>query len=80
MQLRTPIVATPVGDLPRLHDKYSFGTLAVAATPDAFTDAMRRALDGSAASFRTGLDAAASDFDMIGLTRRFLGDLEQSGL
>ena len=79
MQLRTPLVATPVGDLPRLHDKYSFGTLAAAATPDAFTEAMRKALDGSAASFGTGLDAAASDFDMIGVTRGFLGAIEQSG-
>jgi glycosyltransferase involved in cell wall biosynthesis len=80
MQLRTPIVATPVGDLPRLHDKYSFGTLAAAAAPDAFTDAMRRALDGSAASFGAGIEAAASDFDMIDLIPRFLGAIEHSGL
>ncbi len=79
MQLRTPIVATPVGDLPRLHDRYSFGTLAAAATSDAFTHAMREALDRSATSFRTGLDAAASDFNMFDLTRRFLGEIKRPG-
>ncbi len=78
MQLRTPIVATPVGDLPRLHDKYSFGTLATEASSDAFTLAMRDALDQNAASFGTGLDNAASDFDMVNLTRQFLAAIEQS--
>ena len=77
MQLHTPIVATPVGDLPRLYDKYSFGTLATAATSSAFTRAMRDALDQNAAGFGTGLAAAASDFDMVNLTQRFLGEIER---
>jgi glycosyltransferase involved in cell wall biosynthesis len=79
MQLRTPIVATPVGDLPRLHDEYSFGTLAAEASSNAFTDAMREALDKNAASFGTGLDAAAADFDMVNLTQRFLGEIKRPG-
>ena len=80
MQLRTPIVATPVGDLPRLHDEYSFGTLAAEVSSNAFTDAMREALDKNAASFETGLDAAAADFDMVNLTQRFLGEIKRPGL
>ncbi len=79
MQLRTPIVATPVGDLPRLYDKYSFGTLAEAATSNAFTYAIREALVQNAASFGTGLAAAAADFDMVNLTQRFLGKIERAG-
>ena len=79
MQLRTPIVATPVGDLPRLYDKYSFGTLAEAATSDAFTIAMRDALAQNAASFGTGLAAAAADFDMTNVTQRFLSEIERTG-
>ena len=79
MQLRTPIVATPVGDLPRLHDRYSFGMLAAEASSNAFTKAMREALEQNAASFRTGLDAAASDFDMVDLTQRFLGEIKRPG-
>lgn len=80
MQLRTPIVATPVGDLPRLYDKYAFGTLADAATSNAFTLAIRDALAQNAASFGAGLAAAAADFDMVNLTQRFLGEIERPGL
>ena len=79
MQTGTAIVATPVGDLPRLYEKYSFGILAEAASSDAFARAICAALDRSAASFQTALAAAAADFDMAELTQGFLSDIRQSG-
>jgi len=79
MQLHTPIVATPVGDLPRLYDKYSFGSLAAEVSSDSFARALREALDQNAGSFGAGLDAAASDFDMVNLTQRFLAEIERPG-
>jgi glycosyltransferase involved in cell wall biosynthesis len=79
VQLHTPIVATPVGDLPALYDKYKFGVLAVAATPGAFAQAIREALHGDATDFRAGLDAAAADFDLTDITRRFVDEIRRSG-
>ena len=79
MQLRTPIVATPVGDLPRLQDKYHFGVLAKAASADDLANALREALLGNAAGFRSGLEAAAADFDIRDVATRFLDDIGGSG-
>ena len=78
VQLRTPIVATPVGDLPALHDKYSFGTLAAAPTAEAFGQALRKALDGNAMSLRAGLDAAAADFNIVDIAQRFIDEIRGS--
>ncbi len=78
VQLRTPIIATPVGDLPRLHDDYRFGILAKAATPEALAQALHEALCSDATVFRDGLEAAAADFDMPRNASHFLNEIRSS--
>ena len=79
LQVCTPIIATPVGDLPALHDKYSFGILAAAASSAAFAEALRRALDSDATKYQAGLELAAADFELSGIARRFVAEIRQSG-
>jgi len=72
VQLQTPIIATPVGDLPRLQEQYQFGVLAEQATASAYAAAIRAALAMSAASFRPKLAEAQRDFDLAAIAQRFL--------
>ncbi|MBT8103920.1 MAG: glycosyltransferase [Woeseia sp.] len=75
MQLRTPIVSTPVGDLPRLFDKYRVGVLASSVDPDAFAEAIRRALAEDIRSFDESVSRASQDFDLTGIVDRFVENL-----
>ena len=75
MQLGTPVIATPVGDLPRLHDKYSFGALADAATAAAYAGAVATALDASARAFETGVVQAQVDFNLDRIVAGFVDDV-----
>jgi glycosyltransferase involved in cell wall biosynthesis len=72
VQLRTPIVSTPVGDMPRLHDKYHFGIVATEVSADAYAEALRSALQTSATAFDASLLSASKDFDLTAIAQRFL--------
>ncbi len=74
VQLGTPIIATPVGDLPRLYEKYRFGTLASAANSAAFAAAIQNALAQSAAHDATRIAAAKPDFDLRTIVKQFVDD------
>lgn len=76
VQLQTPIVSTPVGDLPALHEKYDFGVLAADTSAGAFLHAMRAALRENSSIFRAGLIAAAGDFDPVDIARKFVAEIE----
>ena len=78
LQQRTAMIATPVGDLPRLQERHSFGVLSKSVTADALADALRQALDRSPKEFRAGLDALASEFDLPQIVRRFMNDIAES--
>ena len=78
MQLRTPLIATPVGDLPTLFDKYEFGTLADDATVKAFAVAIQKTLGKETTGSPRGLETAAQDFDVASSASRFLQDIEYS--
>ena len=75
MQLDTPIIATPVGDLPRLHAKYQFGLIAMAPDAASYAAAIQAALDVDASSFDEGLEAARVDFDLAKIVKRFVHDI-----
>jgi glycosyltransferase involved in cell wall biosynthesis len=64
MKLRRPIVATPVGDLPRLIRDYEVGFCAAAATADAFAAAIRSAIQASPAGRIEALQRAAQPFSL----------------
>jgi len=75
MQLGTPVVATPVGDLPRLHARYEFGVLSRAAGIDSFADAIRQATRQDATGFAPGVQRACADFDLATIAAQFLADI-----
>lgn len=75
LQLGTPVVATPVGDLRLLHERFEFGVLAEAASESALLDAIKRALQTSAADFADGIRRARQEFDLATTVDRFLGDI-----
>jgi glycosyltransferase involved in cell wall biosynthesis len=72
-KLGTPIVSTPVGDLPRLYQDYQFGVLAVNISPAAFCKAIQSALSRNPADFLAGLERVRQDFDLPGIVDEFLG-------
>lgn len=72
MQMRTPVVATPVGDLPGLIERYNAGILAAEPTADAFAKAIRAAIQQEPASFQPGTEKAAREFDLERATQRFV--------
>ena len=76
IQLATPVIATPVGDLPRLYREVGFGTLASAATAAAFADALRAGLAQDASGFAARLESARKYFDLDRSAKRLLADIE----
>jgi glycosyltransferase involved in cell wall biosynthesis len=72
VQLLTPIVATPVGDLPRLYEKYRFGIVATTTDARDYANALRVALSRSAGEFTPHLETAMSDFDLRTIVNDFL--------
>ncbi len=72
IQLLTPIVATPVGDLPRLHERHRFGVVASTISASAYADALRSALTQQASSFQPQLKKAKTDFDLPTIVSNFL--------
>ena len=77
MQVGTPLIATPVGDLPQLHQKYDFGVVAEDISSGAFAEAIAAGLAGNPESHRHGIALARSDFDLPGIVDRFL---QETGL
>jgi glycosyltransferase involved in cell wall biosynthesis len=70
-QLRRPLVAAPVGDLPELFRRHEFGILASAPGVDAYADALRRALRADASAFDAQLASIAGEFDVDATAERF---------
>jgi glycosyltransferase involved in cell wall biosynthesis len=73
-KMGTPVISTPVGDLPRLHELYQFGVLASEANPGAFSRAVSSAIGRHPADFAPGLARAAADFDLPGIATRFMAE------
>lgn len=75
-QTGRPLIATPVGDLPRLFDRNEFGVLADGVTVAAYTDALQSALRTNPAQFQPGLALLAREFDIASIAGRFAARLE----
>ena len=76
-QLGRPLVATPVGDLPGLFERRSFGVLSADATADEFTIALQRALRMPASGFESNLAEFAKEFDIEDVARKFAAYVEE---
>ena len=74
-QLGTALIATPVGDLPAIRNRYEFGVLAASTSEADYCRAIRSALADNPGRFKAGLDEAAAEFDLEKIARRFLDDI-----
>lgn len=72
VKLGTPLVSTPVGDLPRLFSTYACGTIAREATAPAYSEAIKAALNCTPSGFLPGMERARQDFDLPVITDTFL--------
>jgi glycosyltransferase involved in cell wall biosynthesis len=68
----TPLVSTPIGDLPRLYEEYQFGILASDVTPAALCAAIQLALVRKPSDFQSGLERVRHDFSLPAIVSRFL--------
>ena len=79
VKLGTPVIATPVGDLPRLLAEASCGVLATAASAPALRDALRAALASSPGSFASGVRYHAAQFDLASIASRIHATVHGDG-
>jgi glycosyltransferase involved in cell wall biosynthesis len=77
MQAKCPVIATPVGDLPRLLETYHVGVLAKEPSTRAFADAIHAAIEKPLILFDQDLQRAAQAFDLTQTGRTFL---EKTGI
>lgn len=72
MQASCPIIATPVGDLPRLLQEYDVGVLAESVDPRSIFSAIRCALSRSPAGYENNLARARKRFSLSATCEQFL--------
>lgn len=78
MQMRCPVIAMPVGDLPQLIMEHRCGVLATTVNPADLGQALRQALNVSPADFTAGLNTAARAFDVVATARNLATLLERN--
>lgn len=76
MQGRCPIIATPVGDLPRLMKEYNVGLIAEDTTSKHLYDSIKQALETSPANYGGGLENALEQFDVSNAAQFFKRQIE----
>jgi glycosyltransferase involved in cell wall biosynthesis len=79
MKLGRPVVATPVGDLPRLLDSHRCGICASSIQPAAIADAIRTALAASPADYSGDVRLVAEEFSLPVIAQRLLQPCAQKG-
>lgn len=75
MQLGTPLIATPVGDLPGIFRKHPVGVIAASTQAADFAGAIRQALDREPVDFGPSVAAARDEFDLSAIVSRFVAQL-----
>ena len=71
LQVGTPLIFTPVGDLPKLHSQSKAGVMANAISSNAISLAIREALQNSPANYAAGLGELAKGFEMPNIVSKF---------
>lgn len=79
LQLRRPVVAMPVGDLPKLLRDHRVGFLADEVSPSAFSLAIRAACSSNTESLISAIDTVAAEFDTEAAVNDFLLHIESKG-
>lgn len=74
MQMQCPIIATPVGDLPLLHQQYGAGFIAERITAEALVHAIHGALASTPQQLQNSLSLASRAFDLNRSVRDLLSE------
>ncbi len=72
MQTMTPVIATPVGDLPYIIKKYNTGIIADSIDPQKFADAVRKGCTCSAQRYTSSIRETAELFNVKHAVSEFL--------
>ena len=72
MKLDRPVVATPVGDLPKLLQTYKCGVLAEAANAGAIAKALKFALRGNVLDYLSSISQAAGAFSIPAIAEQLV--------
>ncbi|MBS7349384.1 MAG: glycosyltransferase [Comamonas sp.] len=75
MKMMRPVVAMPVGDLPKLLQRQLCGILTTKVTADAYSIALRHAIKSSTANYLKGAQAHAQNFDLPLLSNDLIKEL-----
>lgn len=75
MQTGCPVVATPVGDLPKIVEQFYCGVVADDVSVDAYKIALASALTRSAADYNEGVSNAAKQFSLDVIGRTFIDSI-----
>jgi glycosyltransferase involved in cell wall biosynthesis len=78
MQAGCPVIATPVGDLPRLVEKYQVGMISEELSSNAFSETLASALNNPPSSYFSGLAACRGNFNVQHTVERLLGAIGYS--
>lgn len=76
VKANVPLIATPVGDLPRLLNEYKVGVLARAPEARALVCAIGSALEHPPGIYVQGLTQAKEIFNLRGITKTFLSNMK----
>lgn len=79
MKMGRPVIATPVGDLPRLISETSCGILSGSTAAEALADALRLALATSTKRFVDGIAGQASRFDLATIVAKIIREIHVCG-
>jgi glycosyltransferase involved in cell wall biosynthesis len=77
MQARRPVIATPVGDLPRLIQSSGCGLLTNGTNADALAQSIQQAIRSDATAFAEGIANVVKDFDVNTSVHKFIQIINQ---
>jgi glycosyltransferase involved in cell wall biosynthesis len=72
LQLGTPVVSMPVGDLERIINEFRCGILAAEISPEALASALKEAAERNKDSFREGTAKAYEQFELRNAVDKWL--------
>lgn len=72
LQAKCPVIACPVGDIPRLMQNHHVGVLASTVTVQAIVTAIQQALRASPITYQIGMDELVKEFNIANSVQRLL--------
>ncbi len=73
IQMSTPVIVTPVGDLPYLIQKYNCGMCSSELSPASIAGTIKLAMNKNRSDFESGILKAQLDFDIHKIAQKWIG-------